>query len=121
MRPTQGRGTRTPEHPNTPCCARVGEEPVSFRIETYDRRYLEEMTALYNAETAFEGHIAPLHPERFLALVEGKSYFDPAGLLVAVEAGRVGGWIHACVAAGSEGGHDPANAVPRIRMLIFAP
>jgi GNAT superfamily N-acetyltransferase len=92
---------------------------MSVSIETYDRRYLEGMTALYNAETAFEPHIAPLDPERFVALVESKSSFDPAGLLVAVEGGDVVGWAHACVAAGSEGHHDPANKVARLRMLIY--
>jgi GNAT superfamily N-acetyltransferase len=92
---------------------------MSVTLETYDRNYLEGMTALYNAETAFEPHIAPLDPERFVALVEAKSYFDPAGLLVAVEGGQVAGWAHACVAPGSEGGHDPEQRVARLRMLIF--
>jgi len=90
-----------------------------FRIHTYDRDHLEGMTALFNAETAFEPHIAPLTPERFIELVEPKSYFDPEGLLVAVESGEVVGWVHACVAAGSEPWQDPGNAVPRIRMLIY--
>jgi GNAT superfamily N-acetyltransferase len=92
---------------------------MSFTIEAYDRSHLDGMTALYNAETAFEPHIAPLDPERFVALVESKSSFDPAGLRVAVEGGEVVGWAHACVAAGSEGHHDPANRVPRLRMLIY--
>ncbi len=94
---------------------------MSISIEAYDRRYLEPITALYNRETASEPHIAPLDPERFVALVERKSAFDPAGLLVAVAGGAVVGWVHACVAAGSEPGHDPARPVPRIRMLIFSP
>jgi len=92
---------------------------AGFSIETYARKHLEGMTALYNAETAFEPHIAPLNPERFIGLVEQKSYFDPQGLFVAVEAGRVVGWIHACVAAGSEGGQDPNRVAARIRMLIY--
>jgi GNAT superfamily N-acetyltransferase len=92
---------------------------MSVSLETYGHLYLEEMTALYNAETAFEPHIAPLDPEGFVALVEQKSYFDPTGLLVAVDGGEVVGWVHACVAPGSEGGHDPAKRVARIRMLIF--
>lgn len=92
---------------------------MSFSIESYDRGYLDGMTALYNAETTFEPYIAPLDPERFIALVELKSYFDPAGLLVAREGGEVIGWIHACAAAGSEPGHDPQQRVPRIRMLVF--
>lgn len=92
---------------------------ADFELDTYRRDYLEEMTALFNAETAFESYVAPLDPDRFIALVESKSYFDPAGLLVARRDGQVIGWVHACVAPGSEGHHDPANRVPRIRMLIF--
>ena len=105
------------------------ETTMDFSIETYDRRYLEGMTRLYNAETAFEPHIAPLNPERFVELVEKKSYFDPAGLFIAIEmgktphtsgrSGKVVGWVHACIAAGSEGHHDPRDKVPRIRMLIY--
>jgi GNAT superfamily N-acetyltransferase len=92
---------------------------ASFQIDTYNQNYLSGMTALYNAETAFEAHIAPLSPERFVQLVEAKPYFDPAGLLVAVENGVVLGWIHACCAPGSEGRHDPLQRIPRIRMLVF--
>ncbi len=92
---------------------------ADLKIDTYDSNYLEGMTALYNAETAYEPHVAPLDPERFNALVAQKTAFDPAGLFVAREGGKVVGWIHACVAAGSEGHHDPQNRVPRIRMLIF--
>lgn len=92
---------------------------MTFSIDTYDRKYLEGMTALYNSETAFEPYIAPLNPERFVELVENKSYFDPMGLFVAIEAGKVVGWIHACVAPGSEGHHNPENKIPRIRMLIY--
>ncbi len=92
---------------------------MSFEIETYDRKHLEGMTALYNTETDFEPHIAPLNPERFVDLVEKKSYFDPEGLFVAIEDNKVVGWVHACVAPGSEGHHDPANPIPRIKMLMF--
>jgi GNAT superfamily N-acetyltransferase len=92
---------------------------AGLAINAYDRRYLEGMADLYNRETAFEPHIAPLDPERFVELVERKSSFDPSGLLVAAERTEVVGWVHACVAAGSEGGHDPEKKVPRIRMLIF--
>jgi GNAT superfamily N-acetyltransferase len=92
---------------------------ADFRIDTYDRNHLEGMVALFNAETAFEPHIAPLTRERFIELVERKSSFDPEGLFVAVEAGEVVGWTHACVAAGSEPWQDPGNRVPRIRMLIY--
>jgi hypothetical protein len=93
---------------------------MSFSIHTYDPRYLQEITALYNAETAFEPYIAPLDPGRFVALVAEKSSFDPAGLFVAIEGGQVVGWVHACAAPGSEGHHDPADRAPRIRMLIFS-
>ena len=92
---------------------------MNFSIDTYDRKYLEGMAELYNAETDFEPYIAPLTPERFVDLIEKKSYFDPEGLFVAIESSSVVGWVHACVAPGSEGHHDPANPVPRIRMLIF--
>jgi GNAT superfamily N-acetyltransferase len=92
---------------------------MSFLIDTYDRNYLEGMTALYNSETDFEPYIAPLNPERFVELVEKKSYFDSDGLFVALESGKVVGWIHACVAPGSEGHHNPENKIPRIRMLIY--
>jgi GNAT superfamily N-acetyltransferase len=77
------------------------------------------MTALYNRQTADEKHIARFDAERFIKLVEQKSYFDPEGLLVAVEDGRVVGWVHACLAAGSESRHNPTQLAPRIRMLIF--
>jgi GNAT superfamily N-acetyltransferase len=92
---------------------------MSFSIKTYDRTYLDGMTAIYNEETAFEAHIAPLNPERFVELVERKSYFDPTGLFIAVEAGKVVGWIHACVAAGSEAHHEPGSKIARIRMLVY--
>jgi GNAT superfamily N-acetyltransferase len=92
---------------------------MSVTIQTYDRCYLEGMTALYNAETAFEPHIAPLTPERFAALVATKRSFDPEGLLVAVEAEKVVGWVHACIAPGSEPWHDPSERVGQVRMLLF--
>jgi GNAT superfamily N-acetyltransferase len=92
---------------------------MSISLETYSQCHLEAVTALYNRETAAEQHIVPLTPHRFIELVERKSYFDPEGLLVAVGDGSVLGWIHACVAPGSEPAHDPGQAVPRIRMLIF--
>ena len=92
---------------------------ASFQIDTYHQNYLNGLTALYNAETAYEAHIAPLSPDRFVELVAAKSYFAPAGLLVAREDQRVVGWVHACCAPGSEGRHDPNQRIPRIRMLIF--
>jgi GNAT superfamily N-acetyltransferase len=92
---------------------------TQIRIETYHRDYLAGLVACFNDETDFEAHIAPLTPQRFIDLVEQKSYFDPTGLLVALEEGQVIGWVHACLAAGSEPGHKPDQKKPRIRMLIF--
>ena len=92
---------------------------MRLTIETYARQHLEGITSLYNAETASEPYIAPLTPERFIQYVERKTYFDPAGLLVAIESGTVIGWVHACVAPGSEPRHDPGEPVARIRMLIY--
>ncbi|MBC8230542.1 GNAT family N-acetyltransferase [bacterium] len=92
---------------------------MSFSLDTYDRKYLEGMTDIYNSETTFEPYIAQLTPERFVKFVENKSYFDPTGLFVATESGKIVGWIHACVAPGSEGHHDPEDKIPRVRMLIY--
>jgi GNAT superfamily N-acetyltransferase len=92
---------------------------VSFSIESCHPDYLEGLTTLYNSETAFEPHIAPLDPARFVMLVETKPAFDPESLFVAVDAGEVVGWVHACVSAGTEVTHDPRQKVARISMLIF--
>ena len=92
---------------------------MSFSIETYEARRLEGMVALYNAETAFEPHIAPLDAETFEALVAAKSYFDPTGLFVAVEKGEVVGWAHACVSGGTEPYHRPDLRAAHIRMLLY--
>lgn len=92
---------------------------MKFSLEAYDRRLLEGMVRAYNAETDGERHIAPLGPELFVALVEGKSRFDPEGLLVAVEGGEVIGWVHACVTVGTEPWNDVENEKLCIRMLIF--
>ena len=92
---------------------------MRFSVDIYRPNYLEGLAALYNRETAIERHIAPLTAERFNALVAAKSYFDPAGLFVALETGSVVGWVHACVAPGSESRHNPQTSVPRIRLLVF--
>lgn len=94
---------------------------MSFPLDTYSESYLDGMVAVYNRETATEPHIAPLTPERFLELVAPKSYFDPGGLLVAVDGGEVVGWVHACHAPGSQRRHDSEKRVARIRMLLFPP
>jgi GNAT superfamily N-acetyltransferase len=92
---------------------------MTFSIDKYNIKYLEGMVAIYNSETAFEAYIAKLTPELFINLVENKSYFDPEGLFVAIKDNRVVGWIHACIASGTEWHHDPENKIPHIRMLIF--
>ena len=92
---------------------------MPFLIENYDQNHLEGLTARYNAEPAFEPHLAPLTPERFVELVARKSYFDPTGLFVAREGGEVMGWVHACRAPGSEPWHDGERKVARLHMLIY--
>ncbi len=92
---------------------------MSISIETYDEKYLDNITRLYNTETAFEPYIAPFNPDRFIKLVVRKSYFNPKGLFVALESGEIIGWIHACIAPGSEPHHKPENKIPQIRMLIY--
>lgn len=92
---------------------------MGLAIECYQRSHLEGMLSVYHQETAFEPHIARLSCETFIELVEAKRHFDPGGLLVAVERGQVVGWVHACVAPGSEPHHDPNQRVPQVRMLLF--
>ncbi|NLG48583.1 MAG: GNAT family N-acetyltransferase [Chloroflexi bacterium] len=93
---------------------------MTLSIETYRQDFLEGMVALYNAETVDEPHIAPLDPQRFVELIERKPAFDPGGLFVAVEQGRVVGWTHACVTPGTEPWSDAVKPVPRIVMLLYA-
>jgi GNAT superfamily N-acetyltransferase len=92
---------------------------MTVAIEAYDPKYLEQMTARFNAETADEPHVAPLDPARFETLVAAKTYFDPRGLFVAREAGEVLGWAHACLAPGSESHHDPTALAAQLRLLIY--
>jgi len=94
---------------------------VSLTIRTYSRDLLEPLVAFTNAQTASEPHVAPLTPERFIALVEAKEAFEPDGLFVAFEGTRLVGWVHACVASGTEGWQDPTVPIPRIRMLLYDP
>jgi GNAT superfamily N-acetyltransferase len=88
-------------------------------VEPYSREHLAGMMDLYERETAFEPHIAPLTPARFVELVESKSYFDPAGLLVARDGGAVAGWVHACVAPTTEPWQEAGKLAARLRMLIY--
>lgn len=93
-----------------------------YRIGPYDRTHLAAMLELYNEQAKGHPHIARLTEVEFAELVEAKSYFDPQGLMVATGARRkVLGWVHACVAAGSESWQKPEEAVARIRMLVFSP
>ncbi len=92
---------------------------ASFRVVTYEPGLLGGMCSVYNEETAREPHIAAMTPERFGELVSAKPWFDPTGLLVAVSGGQVLGWVHACLAPGSEPWQDPDAPVARIRMLLF--
>ncbi len=88
-------------------------------LAPYSREHLEAMCDLYCRETAFEPHIAPLSPMRFIELVESKAYFDRAGLFVAREGGAVVGWVHACVAPTTEPWQQAGKLAARIRMLIY--
>jgi len=94
---------------------------MSLKIDTYDRKYLEPMIDLYNRQMAVEPHIAALTPALFLKLVEPKTYFDPKGLFVALEAGRVVGWCHACVAHATEIWLNPERLYAEIQMLVYQP
>lgn len=91
---------------------------MRWTIEAWEPRHREGVCELFNRVTAKEGQIVPLTAERFEKLVERKSYFDPAGLLVAVEAGRVVGWVHGCVVGNTEAMEGPGTPLPRIQMLI---
>lgn len=93
-----------------------------YRIADYDRKHLPQMLDLYNAQARALPHVAPLTQQLFADLIQAKSYFDPKGILVATGAQRkVLGWVHACMAPGSEPWHKPDEAVARLRMLVFHP
>ncbi len=92
---------------------------MTFSIETYSQNHLEGMVALYNAETVDEPHIAPLTPQRFIELVEQKPAFNPRGLFLAVEEGRVVGWVHTCLTPGTEPWNNADKPVARIVMLLY--
>lgn len=94
---------------------------MAFTLETYLPDHLEGMLQLYNAQTAGEPHIALLSPALFGELVEAKPWFDATGLLVALDRGAVVGWVHACVAPGTEPWHDGVQRTGRIAMLICPP
>ena len=91
----------------------------TVHIYPYCQDHLSGMLEAYNAQTAHEPHIAPLTAGSFVALVESKSYFDPSGLFVATQAGRVRGWVHACVAPGTEPWNPNDQSAAQICMLLF--
>jgi len=92
---------------------------MALTLDTYRPDYLEAMVARFNAETASHPHVAPLTPERFVELVERKSYFDPTGLLVALDGGDVLGWVHACWAPATEAWHAADQRGALLRMLLY--
>ena len=92
---------------------------MTFTIAPYDRKHLEGMCRLYNDQTAFEPYIAPMTADRFIEFVESRSAFDPSGLLVALEAGDVIGWVHAAIAHPTEAYQKPEAVVAEIEMLLF--
>lgn len=94
---------------------------MSVRIVPYERRHLEAMVRLYNRQAAHEPHVAELTPQLFIQFVESKSYFDPAGLGVAVEAGQVVGWVHTAVTGATETWLGPERRYARISMLVYEP
>jgi len=94
---------------------------MGLSIQGYEQSDVEPMLDLFNQQTAHVRHVARLTSRMFAELVEAKSYFDPAGVLVARSGGDVVGWIHACVAPGSESWQDPKQSVARIRMLVYRP
>lgn len=91
-----------------------------YTIDTYTPDYLEGMLRIYVAQIAHEPHIAPLSAFDFEQLVANKSYFDPSGLFVAHAGGEVLGWIHACVAPGTEPWNSHEDHA-HIRMFFFPP
>jgi ribosomal protein S18 acetylase RimI-like enzyme len=93
---------------------------TAFSIDTYTSNHLEGMLRVYAAQTAHEPHIVPLSPDDFHHLVASKVYFDPSGLFVAHTSGDVLGWIHACVAPGTEPWSSP-EPTAHIRMFFFPP
>ncbi len=82
---------------------------------------LAAMCALYNRQAADLPHVAALTPDDFHRYVAAKPCFDAEGLLAARDGAGVLGWIHACVAPGSEPWHGSAEPAARIRMLVFPP
>jgi len=94
---------------------------VALDLQAYDQRYLEAMTRLYNEQASHEPHVANLTPELFLSLIQTKSYFNASDLLVALERGRVAGWIHSAVSGATETWLGPQHRYARISMLVYRP
>ncbi|MCC7409656.1 MAG: GNAT family N-acetyltransferase [Phycisphaeraceae bacterium] len=94
---------------------------MPLTLESYDARYLDGMTALYNRAAAGNAHIVPLTPGLFVELVCRKSYFDPATLLVAVDGGEVVGWVHWTVTGPTEHWYNRSRRYARISMVMVDP
>ncbi|MCC7145594.1 MAG: GNAT family N-acetyltransferase [Phycisphaeraceae bacterium] len=94
---------------------------MPLQLDTYRPDHLPAMVALYNDQMAAEPHVAPLTPDLFTQLVTPKSYFDPAGLFVAVQHHQVVGWCHAAVAHATETWMNPSDLFAAIQMLVYRP
>jgi GNAT superfamily N-acetyltransferase len=94
---------------------------VKLSLGAYRDSDLPIMCRLYHTQAAALPHVAPLEPDDFHRHIAAKQYFDPEGVLVARNGGNVLGWIHACVAPGSEPWHRPEDVAARIRMLVCPP
>lgn len=94
---------------------------MGLTLESFDTRYLDGMTGLYNRAAAGNAHIVPLTPELFVELVCRKSYFDPATLLAAVDGGQVVGWVHWTVTGPTEHWYNRSRRYARISMVMVEP
>ncbi|MCC7144965.1 MAG: GNAT family N-acetyltransferase [Phycisphaeraceae bacterium] len=95
---------------------------MNWRIQTYRREFVPGICRAFNREVEGLDFIVPLHEQRFIELVEQKSYFEPDGFLVATAADQpdeVLGWAHGCVAGNTEVREGPGTPLPRVEMVIF--
>jgi GNAT superfamily N-acetyltransferase len=93
---------------------------MTLEIRSYSADLLEGICMSFNRMTVAEPDINPFTPETFAAYIASKSYFDPNGMGIATKGGEIVGWVHACVAGGTETWNSPQPS-PRISMLVFAP
>ncbi|MCC7407874.1 MAG: GNAT family N-acetyltransferase [Phycisphaeraceae bacterium] len=94
---------------------------MTLSLTTYARPLLPGIVDLFNHQADDEPHVAVLTPQLFVDLVESKPYFDDKGFFVALERDRVLGFLHACVAGGTEPWQNPDAKVGQITMLAFEP